>query len=148
MTPRSFVLVMQRRKRPNVPNGLIRSMQKSYETQDVSLKKRNVDATSTDDIRLTGSGQPVVQHPNRCAAERKRKKPSSPRHSALLLTISASKGAQMYHINDLPFRLRENSFAVTRRRSSQTARNIGGRFRDSSHPKALLTGYRSIGGRH
>lgn len=69
VTPRSFVLVMQRRKRPNVPNGLIRSMQKSYETQDVSLKKRNVDATSTDGVRLTGSCQPVVQHPNRCAAE-------------------------------------------------------------------------------
>lgn len=39
VTPRNFVLIMQRRKRPNVTNGLIRSMQKSYETLDVSLKK-------------------------------------------------------------------------------------------------------------
>lgn len=75
VTPRSFVLIMQRHKRPNVPNGLIRSMQKSYETQGVSLKKRNVDATSTDDVRLTGSCQPVVQHLNRYATEQRERNP-------------------------------------------------------------------------
>ncbi|EUM16522.1 hypothetical protein L465_00336 [Enterobacter sp. BIDMC 29] len=43
----------------------------------------------------------------------------------LWLAISAFKGAQMYHIQyALPFRLRENSFAATRRRFSQTAETL------------------------
>jgi len=68
----------------------------------------------------------------------KEKKTLIAAHSALVLTISASKGVQMYHIQyALPFRLRENSFAVTRRRSSQTARNIGGRRGDTTTQSIL-----------